>query len=259
MKTAILLPGHPKFYRECVDNFREFVLKPFLSIGQVDIFMSIWSNIDKNHFGSIQHKLIINTDKLYEINYNEIVDLYKPRILQIIDFSGVKNSLQLKNFCDLNNVQNEIWNQKEWHGGILNTTCQFFQIYKTNELKKQFEQQNNFIYDFILKYRSDALAPDYIPVNKLIKDKLYLVDFGYNSKMVNDTIYLGNSTIIDYINDLYTKFNYFYSNAIELKHNFAIEKILFQHIEHLLPKTIRLAEFGLMNKKWKWYGRSGLN
>lgn len=257
MRTAILIPGYLRYYKECYDNFNEFIVKPFQKYGEVDLFVHTWRNVPEEYFGVVQFRqehggFVINHP---EIDIEDFISLYKPKKIVVEDFLEVKENLKLRNFVNLDEIISELYSPKLWHDGILHTTSQYFKIYETNKLKSIFEKENNFKYDFVVKYRSDALSPKPIPVEQLIKDKLYLVDFGHDSKMVADSFWIGSSELIDYICSIYKEFPDIYNRAKELKHGFAVEKMLYYYLGDKWPQIERLCEFGLLGEKMKFYGR----
>jgi hypothetical protein len=258
MRTAILIPGYLRFFKECHPNFKEYIVGAFEKYGEVDIFVHTWKNIPQEYFGLHQFRVEHGVEISHpELNVNEFIDLYKPTEIVVEDFLENKEKLKLKNFCNLEDVIDEVLahSPKLWYDGILHTTGQYYKIYHTNRLKSAYEDKHGFKYDIVLKYRSDALCPGIIPVEEILKNVFYIVDGSDESKMIADSVWLSNSKKMDYTCNIYERFPEFYSKAKELKHKFTVETMLYLHLKESGFKFRSLAQNGLVGSKWKFYGR----
>jgi hypothetical protein len=252
MKIAILIPGILRFYKECYPNFNDCFLKPLSQIGDIDIFVHTWENVDPKSTASYWWNHIKNP--MPEINLDEFNSIYKPKKIIVEDYNLIKPSLELRNFCNLNEIINELYDWRVWYNGVLHSTPQYYKIFKTNQLKKDNEIETGEKYDIVIKYRTEAICPKPIPVEKIQKNILYLSDYGYQSSMVDDTCWLGNSEQIDYMASIYNEFPSFYKNVKEIKHGFVVEVMMFKYLIGKYPIS-RLAEFGLLEGKFTRYGR----
>ncbi len=79
----------------------------------------------------------------------------------------------------------------------------FYKIYKCNELKKDFEQQNNFKYDLVIRLRPDSSVGEVIST-QIEENKLY---FRYNainlSYQISDQYFYADSHTMDKVCDVY--------------------------------------------------------
>lgn len=89
----------------------------------------------------------------------------------------------------------------------------YSQMY-ANHLKKQYEIENNFRYDFVIKSRYDTIfrPPDKFKLNKLAKPTDYLDSFclhngrmtyEYNRVNSSDNVFYGSSLAMDMLSDVY--------------------------------------------------------
>ena len=78
-----------------------------------------------------------------------------------------------------------------------NSQCMIYSLYTVNELKKEYEKNNNFIYDYVLRTRSDMIYVS--DINKLlphVNDKV-LISYVGTEGLLNDMNALANSKIMD--------------------------------------------------------------
>lgn len=236
MRTAILISGYLRYFEECFPYFFHNLYLPLKEHLEVDIFCHTWKNIPEEYFGLHKFKEEHGVDVSHpELNIGRFIELYKPTSIVVEDFFETKDKLRLSNFCNVEDIKDELYSPKLWRDGILHTTGQYYKIYQTNNLKIQHEKQNGFIYDLVIKTRSDCCLPNPINISNIFKDHLYVADYGDDSKMVADSFYAGDSQILNYICNIYEEFPYFYSKAKELKHGFAVEKMLYLYLKNKYP------------------------
>tara|TARA_Y100000004_G_scaffold153142_1_gene176629 strand:- start:704 stop:1924 length:1221 start_codon:yes stop_codon:yes gene_type:complete len=175
MKIAVLVFGQPRFYKETAESFnREF---RSLFDHDVDVFMHCWTNLGYNRDYDTKQKNI----KLRE-GYLEwmLKKLYNPLKLVVEDpsenFYAITNSISniiktYKNFYG-GDKTNEFHIKTEGDGSFKGTilvkdnefihryTCgQFYSLGKAVQLKKEYEEVNNFKYDLVVKTCTDRFYP----------------------------------------------------------------------------------------------------
>lgn len=253
-KIAILISGHLRFYKYSLDNFITNVLNPLKeSYGNVDVFIHTWKSVPPEHFTSVNFGY--TKSEWEEVDFNHVIKSYNPIEISIEDFNEVKDALKLNNFCDINTSFNKLWDEKIIHEGILHSTCMFYKIYKCNQLKKERERLLNFKYDYVVKYRADILCPKRL--GGINQDTLYTSDFGNESCMVDDLVWLGNSEMIDYMSDIFSDLKEIYSTS-DYKHDFVPEKMMYYRIINKYSLN-RLCENGVLGCKIKKVGRLGIS
>ena len=81
----------------------------------------------------------------------------------------------------------------------------YYSYQKVNQLKKSWEKENDFIYDYVIHSRFDMYITRMKPnvIKELDPTKIYFL--GYNKKKLLDHFWLGSSDIMDKFIDLFDK------------------------------------------------------
>ena len=178
-RIAILFAGMPRFYEECSGSILNFFdTKEW----DVDFFIHSWTNCWLNKYRQ-KEELVLNHDKnLLEDNLSTI---YKPKSILVEDqlkCEEILNSYDLfkkailltdKNFQSL--FAKENWRYKfEDISYFLNNlnAGQLYSIGKASTMRAEYELENDFKYDLVIRYRLDNILE---PNKKLEKylDKIY--------------------------------------------------------------------------------------
>lgn len=138
-------------------------------------------------------------------------------------FYGLENKEGKENnindFKNLYNPKNCIVNSKDYYENINfpykeSSCCAFYNIYMCNELKKSYENLNNFKYDYVIRSRADIFWFRYISDDEfnLANDSILIPQewaFKAPSRPYarSDMFALGNSMLIDAYSSLFTRIN----------------------------------------------------
>jgi len=193
-KIAVCLSGELRHFNH--DLVKEG-FKKFIEILNPDIFISTW-----NHIGtSMNHGWIdpsesknknLNTENLLKKVYNNIVKM------EIEDYNEWYDSIDpyLKNVIYSNpNIKDH---------RTVNSYSQLYKIYKSNFLKKNYEKDNGFKYDIVLRVRPDSLFVKNLDLN--IENKtIYNINTGgaFFPNRIYDIFFYGDSKSIDIVSDTY--------------------------------------------------------
>jgi hypothetical protein len=131
-------------YQQCFESLEKYILEPF----SPDIFIHTWEQ------SGISHKERKNSDESI-ITYDGLRGLYDYKMCKIEKFES--------RYCDQLNgvIAPDILKEKEpnYKGSI----PLFYKMFKCNQLKSQYEKENNFEYDIVIKYRPDLKLNRYLP------------------------------------------------------------------------------------------------
>ena len=148
MKIAVCFAGQPRTGVLASPNVLKFIgdLLP-----NTDFFIHTWTiNTSK----CLTPGCLLSCNQSSATDVQDFIDIYRPKDFQIQDHDAV-----CKNFWK------PIWNNSvriyKWYP-------QFYSWYRANQLKLQFEKNNNFKYDFVVKLRPDTIYSDNISLTKLI-------------------------------------------------------------------------------------------
>lgn len=228
MKVALCLSGLPRTWKKTYPFLKKHILDHY----DVDIFLHTWYE---------------NTP----LEHEELISVYRP-----------------KKFClDKNNC---IILPKEYERadapGVANKNSTYkniFSMYKSiwisNCTKIQFESENNFKYDWVVRLRFDYLLDYEINLSEKNKNLLYIpiqhIHHGFNANseypvLVCDQFAFSKSSIMDMYSGTYLNIDEFYSHGDKYKHleGGNIEKVMING-EHLLAMQLRKC---LLNKIIKY-------
>jgi hypothetical protein len=224
MKVAVCLSGHFRNYKETYQSFKDNIIMPLSHFGDMDIFIHTWDELNTNSCNAVK------LDPLYKnmgiFDENEIKDLYKPKRMIIETFDKIKHIFLLKNFTARLPPY-----ERTWDGEMLFSTPMFYKIQKCNELKKQYEEEDNFIYDVVIRYRPDILMDKPIDLSDFNPQKIYCADFGWDSFMYS------SSKNMDFICNIFDELSNVYSSYKES--DLGPETTWYFHINKLKLEYIR--------------------
>ena len=173
-----------------------------------------------------------------DINY-DLISLYNPKNTLFekqkyfkdsdFKFYGCNSYKQL--FYRENQNQRKDLNDKEiikLKDQIFRSSSKWYSLFKSVQLKKDYEQINNFQYDFVVISRFDIALTEKINFKELEKNKIYLSDRGINQELkgssFNDLIFLGDTKTINSFSQIFKKRGEYSIDPI---------KSCYQHIDKL--------------------------
>jgi hypothetical protein len=177
MKIAICLSGQPRHLTLGYEMINKFIIQPNAEYN-IDFFIHTWydeEDVDKL-FNSAQYTISNNIGVLLKDSDIIIKDLYKPKKFLIEP---------QKNF------DKYVKNTEASDNAKQNSLCSlFYSMYISNNLKRDYEDQNNFSYDLVLRTRTDLIYYSPIIFNNYINNlnsinipKKYFMDQeAYNNK-----------------------------------------------------------------------------
>jgi hypothetical protein len=196
MKVALCLSGQARFLEACYFES----MKPYiLDVHKPDVFIHTWDVSDKiGQFftNGSDHAM---GGPITENLMDQMLTLYKP----------TKHII----------AKQVLFESNKWVDRVMPTIksdhmySMFYSIQQSNNLKKLYEQENNFKYDWVIRIRFDmALPSGPLPLENLDNSKLwgatgcfdstngYLDSFGYSNSNIMD-IYADTFNHIDTIVD----------------------------------------------------------
>ena len=164
--------------------------------------------------------IINNNDTKHEIDY--FFHAFKENSIPKIGVSHVDMELldtpQVE-FEELKNIFNpkkyEIESQKKFIENLESVDyvnpyiCQYYSMFKSSQLKKEYERENNFEYDLVIKMRYDLFFnEDIIDTNKIFNENIY---YGYNPSYdeygnlnrITDLFFYSKSKTFDFLSEYY--------------------------------------------------------
>jgi hypothetical protein len=210
MKIAVCLSGGVKFHQNSLSS-----LKKLLPTTSLKVFIHTYEIEDINLFNSNSwSKKHSSSD-----DFESIINLYKADRFLIENFDKKKQE-----FTELFNK----WEKKHLLvRNDLGVISMFYSIYKSNELKCEYEKNNNIIFDRVIRMRFDSNI--FEPLN-LENFTGLNIPLGNDYGGINDQFAIGDSKYMD-----------IYSNVIKNLEN--LTNILYH------PETILYTHLNMMNLK----------
>tara|TARA_R110002153_G_scaffold112215_2_gene254168 strand:+ start:4836 stop:5522 length:687 start_codon:yes stop_codon:yes gene_type:complete len=163
MKIAICFSGQPRFVEEGYKLFE----KNLIGFESADIFSHTWESSKKGNHWNLTR----------EDSIQEVLNLYK--ITDYVD-EPQKNDIAPQGLSDEEFVH---WSM-------------FYSVYKSNEIKKQYESKHNIKYDFVIRTRFDCALLEPLDVTKYSSDLVYS-PWIHKHGVIMDWLNFSNSNIID--------------------------------------------------------------
>ena len=149
MKIALCFSAHLREYKRYLPNINACFIKPLSEYGAVDCFVHTWNTLGPKYSWHTYGNGTGGLD-IIPVSADEIKEAFNPKISIIEDYEKTKPTLLLKNFTEKIPTIPALYQE-----GILSCVCTFYKIYQCNEIKKQFELENNFKYDMVIRLRPD--------------------------------------------------------------------------------------------------------
>jgi hypothetical protein len=228
-KIALCLSGYLRTFEDCWPSIKENLIQD----NDVDIFIHTYDKL--GHSSGWRHPIDLSED----INLKFLESIPNIKIVVTEKWNDIKYQ-----FEKFKKTQPFITN--------INTIATIlYKIYKCNELKCQYEKENNFIYDLVIRTRPDQIftkkinfdfPKDKILINSYpwgdedfihqhhIIDSNGVFDYSLEYFCLNDRFAVGSSENIDYLSNLYNNFDELITN-LELKS--PLEQILYLHLKSI--------------------------
>ena len=216
MRIAICISGFLRTYRYCFKQLFDNVL--YDKKNQYDFFIHTWDSLG------------FSKGWCFDIDFSDSLDLehvksvYNPKKIVVENLNNVKLPELRKNAVVKQGLDPS------------RSISMFRKIYECNELKKQFEKENGFLYDFVVRTRGDLRFYDNVKEKqdvvfegmstKLVLKKEYDIAFSEENlnflhvshsnydlvgdvfpEMINDSFGYGSSGIIDRYSEIFLNFN----------------------------------------------------
>jgi hypothetical protein len=199
MKVALCLSGQIRNWKNSFDSINKQVIEKY----NCDVFIHTWDAIGN----SVPHGVMSN----FKFEHNkekidkEIIENYKPKKIKV------------------DNTDYDFFINKTPTTRFYNTIMMWYSIYHSNNLKKEYEFERNFLYDVTIRARFDTyfehfeidtVNPNtiYLPPNENINNPFTTSMKNMLSKqgpsyMPNDQLAYGDTPSMDYYCSIYSIIN----------------------------------------------------
>lgn len=183
MRIAVCLSGQPRTWRTSLDNIKRYFSSDNNNI-QFDYFIHTWD---------------VNTYRDPEKKTYEISEIVKLNISEKYELEEAFRPKKIE-FEEYNSIKYDKWNNL------------FFSFMKSVWLKRKYELENDFLYDIVVKTRTDINFPLNIkfPINSLRPLVAYNSSQTFNNfpnefnyYCFDDVIFYSDSPTMDIISNIY--------------------------------------------------------
>jgi hypothetical protein len=195
MKVALILSGQFRDAKKSFDSIQKFILTPY----QPDVFISSWLNpetiVPSGWFGETPND---------DCTVDEIIRMYKPKSITMESFDPSPRSFFGKQarFLDSNL-------EPGTETKTLNVFSMWYKKHSANQLKIQWERQNDFIYDVVIMSRFDLVFLE-DPGIEIVTPGKIRIPTGFDwCEGVADLFAYGDSETMDTYFKLFRKMSYY--------------------------------------------------
>jgi hypothetical protein len=206
-RVALCVSGQP---RRAVETF-PYIFHNIIKPNNADVFIHMHYDPDnlymeKSHSDNGQCILREGIDQ-------QLIQLYEPKRYLIESPRDFKKpnilitNNRLANSKNMNKHKN--WSDEEHISHIVKQmTSMYYSIYKANELKELYANENGFVYDYVIRIRFDILPQEPILCSELDPTYIHYLDIGQPDELISDWINIGSNAIMNVYSSLYLNMEY---------------------------------------------------
>lgn len=206
MKVALCLSGHFRNYELTYSSILNYIVKPL----NADVFIHTWEKLGyDNKFRSDSHHLV--NSKFDPIKINNI---FSPKKMVVESEAIIQRFVE-----DSKKYAPHLANEPKSPGHM---ASMFYKIMMANKIRKEYEKENKFTYDCVIRCRPDMLFKNGIQSHNLIMlDKVH-IPLIHSFNGLNDQFAYASGQVMDIYSDLYQSIPTYFKS----KREFYPEKLL---------------------------------
>lgn len=228
MKIAVCVSGGVRYPHLGLKSIQKIFPNHY-----VKVFIHTWKIKDTDSFlkslSGIKYKEV---DKIVNINYSYLEEYpYEKLVLENYDDCKVRFQKLLDELKFVPSTDEEDTEPRSDIGPI----SMHYSIYNANKLKKEYEEENNIIFDWVIRMRTDSdFRYDILDLNSLTHDLNIPSGEDWINNGINDQFAIGRSHVMDYYSNLYKNFYTVQTTK------YYPERMLLEHLKNnkLIPNRI---------------------
>lgn len=228
MKVAVCISGGVRYSHLGLRSIQKIVPNEY-----VKVFIHTWKVNNKDSFlktvSGLQHKEV---DKIIETNLSLLEEYnYEKLLIENYDqsknkFEKLLNSLKFIPSTDPEDTEPRI---------DVGPISMHYSIFRANEMKKEYEKENNMVFDWVIRMRTDSdFRYEKLDLNTLDHELNIPSGEDWGNHSINDQFAIGSSSAMNLYSNLYNNFQYYQSVK------YYPERILYSHLNsmNLIPNRI---------------------
>lgn len=200
MRIAVVFAGQIRSFQSCYPSIYRYLIQPLESVNEnngVDIFMHLWEfgkSCSDFKGGKFLTEFKLQND---ECTLEYVIDKSQPTRI-VCDRWTLDWEQKIMNETGGNTII-ENMNQRDMNYAV-SALCMYYKIQKAMQLKADYEKENGFKYDLVIRARLDFRWNEYIPIHELMPvkhDDIIIVADNYARHGCNDKFFSGTSEMMD--------------------------------------------------------------
>lgn len=209
MKVALCLSGHIRNLEDNYPSIKKHILDKF----NTDVFIHTWDTYGWRAEGN---DYVLEQDGFKGFDYysgiidkEKIEKLFRPKKFVIEKYETLENLFFEKSEKYRDQLK---YPDKD---RPINFVSMWYKIFKCNELKKDFELENNFTYDIVIRSRPDLFYFETVLDENILKTykKALFVPTIESHGGASDIFALGSSKVIDIASSVYNELDSIYDSG----------------------------------------------
>jgi hypothetical protein len=207
MKVALCISGQPRSAVETYPYIYENIIKP----NNADVFIHMNyddtnSYIEKSHTDSGNCVFPKDIDKT-------VIDMYKP-VRHLVEsprnFRKPRFNIPEKRTENIKKMNHhKHWTDEETRQhDIKQITSMYYSIFKCNELKETYANENGFQYDYVIRLRFDLIVYHPIICSQIDPNYIYYLEMGQPDELISDWLNIGSNAIMNIYSSMYFSMDY---------------------------------------------------
>jgi hypothetical protein len=207
MRVALCISGQPRKALETYLSIYENIIKP----NNADVFLHMHYDKENSYIEKLHlDKGICVLEKDID---EKIIELYQP-VKYIIE---TPRNFQKPNFQipekraqgiqSMNQHRNLSMEESRKHC-VKQMTSMYYSIYKCNELKELYANENGILYDYVIRVRFDFVPHQPLVCSQLDPHFIHYVEMGQPDQLISDWLNIGSNTIMNVYASLYLQMDY---------------------------------------------------
>jgi hypothetical protein len=207
MRVAVCISGQPRKALDTYLNIYKYIVQP----NNADVFIHMHHDSNNPY---IEKTYMDNGTCVCEPNIDKkVIELYQPKRYLIEPPRNFQKPMfkvpekRIGNVMKMNAHKNMTREEAKIHF-IKQMTSMFYSIYKANELKELYANENNIHYDYVIRIRFDLLPEQPLLCEQLEPKYIYYVYMGQPDNLISDWFNIGSNAIMNIYSSMYLHMDY---------------------------------------------------